>query len=189
MVDNAEATLIKQVLTGQRECYRPLVEKYQKKIFLLACSMLGNPSEAQDMAQEAFLLAYKNLRDLKDRLKFGPWLYGITRNLCYAALRKKRIEPTSLEEISEHEIPDNVVRMWPADEQGTDLRSALLSKLEALPERYRVLLNLKYLEDCSYQEISEMLDLPVDLIRSRLFEGRRLLREGVQQSRSLEHEG
>ena len=189
MVENAEATMIQQVIIGRRECYRPLVEKYQKKIYLLACSMLGNAAEAQDITQEAFLLAYKNLRDLKDRGKYGSWLYGITRNLCYAALRRKRIEPESLEELAPQDAPSNVIPMWPADEEGTDLRSELLSKLESLPDKYRVLLNLKYLDDCSYQEISEMLDLPVDLVRSRLFEGRRMLREGVQKTRSLEHEG
>ncbi|MGC9330014.1 MAG: sigma factor, partial [Candidatus Hinthialibacter sp.] len=55
MTKNAEATLVSQVLNGRRECYRPLVEKYQMKVYLLACSMLGNPSEAQDIAQETFL--------------------------------------------------------------------------------------------------------------------------------------
>ncbi len=187
--DNAEATLIQQVLAGRREFYRPLMEKYQKRVFFLANSILGNSSEAQDIAQEAFLLAYRKLRELKDIEKFGPWLYGITRNLCYSNLRNKKIQPESLDDVQQyHQLP-NVVPMVPITEQGDSLQNTLLKRLETLPEKYRTLLRLKYLEDYSYQEIAEMLDLPVDLVRSRLFEGRRILREGMQKIRSIENDG
>ena len=186
MSDQTDVTLIKQVLSGRKECYRPLVEKYRKIIYHIGFTLLRNISEAQDITQETFLIAYKNLRELKDRKKFGSWLYGIARNLCYETLRKKRIEPELIHEIMESE-KFNVVEMRPSDPNGEDLLESLLNKLESLPEKYRVLLYLKYLEDYSYMEIAEMLDLPVDLVRSRLFEGRRLLREGVLSSRSIDY--
>jgi RNA polymerase sigma-70 factor (ECF subfamily) len=189
MITSTDATLVQQVLSGKRECYRPLVEKYQKKIYILACSILGNAAESQDIAQEAFLVAYNRLGELKDKNKFGSWLYGITRNLCYSARRKQLIAPESLEDLptAEYEY-SNVVSMHPArEEDGTDLLNTLLTRLDQLPEKYSTLLRLKYLQDYSYQEISEMLDMPVDLVRSRLFEGRRILREGVQPIRSEEH--
>jgi len=187
VVENAETTLIQQVLNGRRECYRPLVEKYQKKVYLLACSMITNSAEAQDIAQEAFLLAYKNLHDLKDWTKYGSWLFGITRNLCYTALRHRKIQPQSLDDF-QLENASNVVPMRPTDEDGIDLIDTLLQKLDLLPDKYRNLLRLKYLEDYSYQEISEMLDLPIDRIRSRLFEGRRMLRERVERDRRIEND-
>ena len=77
--------------------------------------------------------------------------------------------------------------MRPPGEDGLDIVETLLAKLDQLPEKYQVLLRLKYLEDYSYQEIAEMLDLPVDLVRSRLFEGRRLLREGMDRIRRVEN--
>jgi RNA polymerase sigma-70 factor (ECF subfamily) len=77
--------------------------------------------------------------------------------------------------------------MRPATENGLDLVDMLILRMERLPEKFRVLLRLKYLEDYSYQEISEMLDIPLDLVRSRLFEGRRLLREKMKKSRSIEY--
>lgn len=187
MVENAEATLIKQVLNGRRECYRPLVEKYQKKVYLLACSMLNHSAEAQDIAQESFLLAYKNLHDLKDWSKYGSWLFGITRNLCYTTLRNRKVQPKSLDEIS-YEYLTNVVPMRPTEEDGIDLIDTMLKKLDLLPDKYRILIRLKYLEDYSYQEISEMLDIPVDRVRSRLFEGRRMLRERIERDRRVEHD-
>ena len=82
----------------------------------------------------------------------------------------------------------------PHDSERYDLSDAekrdlikLIEQGKPLPEKYRVLLYMKYLEDYSYMEIAEMLDLPVDLVRSRLFEGRRLLREGVLSSRSIDY--
>ncbi len=178
---NTEATLIEQVLSGRRECYRPLVEAYQRKVFVLAASMLRNNTEAQDLAQEAFITAYQNLHELRDKTKFGTWLYGITRNLCYAALRKKQIEPEPLDDIPPSQY-NNVVPMRLASNDGEDLLESLLARLEKLPEKYRTLLRMKYMDDLSYQEIAEMLDLTVDIVRSRLFEGRRLLREGMEQA-------
>ena len=193
MTDKTEATLIQQVLSGKTECYRPLVEKYQKKIYLLAYSFMGNASDAQDIAQDAFLAAFKNLSDLQDRTKFGSWLYGITRNLCLSIVRKKQIEPEFLDSLTEEELSirptdSTVRRLSVVTENGLDLVDMLILRMERLPEKYRVLLRLKYLEDYSYEEISEMLDIPLDLVRSRLFEGRRLLRERmINSQRSMEH--
>lgn len=187
MAQNAEATLVSQVLTGRRECYRPLVEKYQTKVYLLACSILGNPSEAQDIAQEVFLVAYKSLHQLKEREKFGSWLFGITRHLCYGSIRKHKIETEPIDSVAYQDIP-NVVPMRPSEENGVDILSLLMNRLEQLPDKYQVLLRLKYLEDYSYQEISEMLDIPVDLVRSRLFEGRRMLREDMDNVRRIANE-
>jgi RNA polymerase sigma-70 factor, ECF subfamily len=180
MFDKTEATLIEQVLHGKTECYRPLVEKYQKKIYLLAYSFIGNSGDAQDIAQEAFLTAYKKLSELKDRTKFGSWLYGITRNLCCSALRKRQVEPEFLDSVPDEDF-SKVISMRPSTENGLDLVDMLILRMERLPEKYRVLLRLKYLEDYSYDEISTMLDLPLDLVRSRLFEGRRLLRERLKK--------
>ncbi len=186
MMNTTEVTLIKQVLSGNQEFYRPLVEKYQQKIFVLAYSLLRNSSEAQDLSQEAFLMAFKKLRELKDQKKFGSWLYGITRNLCYEALRKKHVETDSLDEVPPAKV-GNVISMRGVDDPNEEMLRTMMKKLESMPEKYRILLHLKYLKDLTYQEISEMLDLSVDLVRSRLFEGRRLLREGVEQEWREEH--
>lgn len=185
---NTEATLVQQVLNGKKECYRPLVEAYQRRIYVLAASIMRNSAEAQDIAQESFLVAFKNLHELKDKTKFGTWLYGITRNLCYTALRKKKIEPERLDDVPPSEYA-NVVPMRPSFNEGEDLLDTLLKRLELLPEKYRTLLRLKYMEDLSYQEISEMLDLNIDIVRSRLFEGRRLLREGMEKAWRVQNGG
>lgn len=186
MPEKTEATLIEQVLKGKRECFRPLVETYQKKVFLLAHGMLGHGPEAQDLAQEAFLLAFQKLRELDDPNKFGPWLFGITRNLCYNSIRSRKIQSEPFDEsLPQHTA--NVVALKPKSSDGGELAQDMLKRLERLPEKYRTPLRLKYMEDYSYQEIAELLDWPVDLVRSRLFEGRRILRERMEQTRREEY--
>ncbi len=186
MPDTTEATLIEQVLKGKRECFRPLVEAYQKKVFLLAHGLLGHGPEAQDIAQEVFLLAFQKLRELDDPQKFGSWLYGITRNLCYNAIRKHKIEAEPFDEsLPQHS--SNVVALKPVLNENSEAAQDMMIRLERLPEKYRTPLRLKYLEEYSYQEIAELLDWPVDLVRSRLFEGRRILRERMEQRRREEH--
>lgn len=186
MPEKTEATLIEQVLKGKRECFRPLVESYQKKVFLLANGMLGHGPEAQDIAQEAFLLAFQKLRELDDPNKFGPWLFGITRNLCYNSIRKNRIHSEPFDESLPHHAV-NVVALKPKSSDGGEVAQDMLIRLDRLPEKYRTPLRLKYMEDYSYQEIAELLDWPIDLVRSRLFEGRRILRERMEQARSEEY--
>ncbi|MGC9329114.1 MAG: RNA polymerase sigma factor, partial [Candidatus Hinthialibacter sp.] len=118
---------------------------------------------------------------------FGSWVFGIARNLCYSALRQQKIKTEPIDSVAYQDMP-NVVPMRPSEENGVDILSVLMKRLDDLPEKYRVLLRLKYLEDYSYQEISDMLDIPVDLVRSRLFEGRRLLREDLDSVRRIAHE-
>ncbi len=178
--DQTDAALIKQVISGKQECYRPLVDKYQNRVYHLAISMLHHTAEAQDITQEAFLTAYKNIRRLHNHAKFGSWLYGITRNLCMEALRKRKLEPeyvgTDFVEIADRELE---TEPKVSALNGTDITELLIGKLKQMPEKYQTLLRLKYLQDYSYQQIADMLDMPVDLVRSRLFEGRKLLRDEV----------
>lgn len=183
-----EITLIAQVLKGQRECFRPLVEAYQRKVFHLACSLVGNPTEAQDIAQETFLTAFQNLGRLKQHARFSSWLFGITRNLCYEALRQRKLDPQPFEETQDYAAPQ-VISLNKETDPNQDLVRQMMARLERLPEKYRVLLRLKYLENYRYAEIAELLDLPVDLVRSRLFEGRRILREGLERAKGHESYG
>lgn len=187
MTETTESALIQQVRRGRQECFRPLVERYQNRVFVLACSLVGNPTEAQDIAQDVFLAAYEKLHTLSDPTRFGPWLFGITRNLCFGALRKRNVIHEPLEAHQDH-LAGNVVPLYVRREGQEDPLTALLDRLNRLPEKYQQVLRLKYLEDYSYQDIADMLDLSVDLVRSRLFEGRKLLRERLDQLRGTSNE-
>ncbi|MEK7767376.1 MAG: sigma-70 family RNA polymerase sigma factor, partial [bacterium] len=92
MEDRTDAALIHQARTGDREAFRGLVERHQDRVFGLAVTMLGNRTEAEDVAQEVFLKAYRNLAAFRGDARFGTWLYRVTVNACWDVLRKRRRE-------------------------------------------------------------------------------------------------
>ncbi len=172
----SDAELVQRVLAGRREWFQTLVERYRKKVYSLAYSILSNWQDAQDVAQEAFFSAYRRLPDLRDPKKFGAWLFGTTRHLCYVALREKRV-------IGEH-IPVEQIGSAaagpPQEEAQDDQLALMLAAMEDLPDKYQLLLRLKYLGGYSYREIAQLADVPEVTVKSRLFEGRRMLRERVE---------
>ncbi len=184
MSEAPDADLVQQTIRGDREAFRPLVTRYQERVYLLATSWLRDPSDAQDVTQETFYVAYRHLPELRDSAKFSSWLFGITRNLCHVWMRKRRIvdECVPLEDV------ENQLQVEPSGPYGgsfglgetrEELLNLLHAGLNALPDKYQILLRLKYLSGVSYHEIAEMLDLPEATIKSRLFEARRILREKI----------
>ena len=172
--ETCDAMLVQRVLGGDREAFGCLVNRHQQSVYNLAYSILGSWQDAQDVAQEAFFAAFRRLPELRDRNKFGNWLFGTTRHLCYVLLRRRRVvgEQVPLDQV------EGLVAESPAEAEE-DRGSLALKAIEALPDKYQVLLRLKYLSGYSYRRISEMFDLPEVTVKSRLFEGRRMLREHI----------
>ncbi|MFH1738910.1 MAG: sigma-70 family RNA polymerase sigma factor [bacterium] len=171
----SDADLVERVLTGDREAFGRLVDRYQQGVYNLAYAILGSWQDAQDIAQEAFFAAFRRLPELRDWNKFGNWLFGTTRHLCYVLLRRRRV-------VGE-QVPLEDVEAFIAESPSTDEEDRIaltLNAIEKLPDKYQVLLRLKYLGGYSYRRISEMSDLPEVTVKSRLFEGRRMLREHIE---------
>lgn len=185
MSEARDADLVRQVVRGDDDAFRPLVARYEQRVYILAISWLGDPAEAQDVTQETFYAAYRRLPELRDAEKFRAWLFGTARNLCHVWLRKRRLfgEPVPLETLEDapfEKIPHpSYEAVNPLGETREELLTRLHASLDRLPDKYQTLLRLKYLSGSSYREIAEMMDLPEATIKSRLFEARRLLRERV----------
>jgi RNA polymerase sigma-70 factor (ECF subfamily) len=170
----SDADLVQRVLVGKREAFRFLVERYRQSVYNLAYSILGSREDAQDIAQEAFLAAYRRLPELRDWDKFGSWLFGTTRHLCYVLLRRRRVLGG--------QVPIEGADTLAAEARESteeDHMTMMLEAMGGLPDKYQVLLRLKYLGGYSYKVIAEMMDLPEITVKSRLFEARRMLRERV----------
>lgn len=170
----SDADLVQRVLVGRREAFQVLVKRYRQSVYNLAYSILGSREDAQDVAQEAFFAAYRRLPNLRDWSKFGSWLFGTARHLCYVILRRRRV-------VGEQVPLSEAERLSGESRDGTeeDHLTIVLEAMEDLPDKYKVLLRLKYLGGYSYRRIAEMMDLPEIVVKSRLFEGRRMLRERV----------
>ncbi|HZW82939.1 MAG TPA: sigma-70 family RNA polymerase sigma factor [Candidatus Deferrimicrobium sp.] len=167
------------VVQGDKQAFAELVKRYEKPIFALAYRMVGNPEDAKDVAQEAFLKAYRAMATFKENSRFSPWLYAIANNLCIDFLRRKGRNNLSLDEA----LPEGGERQIPGGIEPSKAYEQLETKvlvqkvLNKLPEKYKNVLILRHMQDLSYEEIAQTLGISVSLVKTHLFRAREALRQ------------
>ncbi|MEH6993617.1 RNA polymerase sigma factor SigW [Neobacillus drentensis] len=177
---------IKQVIKGDQDAFADIVEIYSNSIFQLGYRMLGNRHEAEDIAQEAFIRAYVNIKSFNQDLKFSTWLFRIATNLCIDRIRKKKPDYyldaevsgtdglTMYSQLSSNSpLPENEL-------ESLELQETVQKEILKLPEKYRSVIVLKYMEELSLNEISEILDMPLGTVKTRIHRGREALRQQLR---------
>lgn len=173
-----DAELVAKSLGGNRDAFRQIVERYQTLISSLAYCATGNMSQSEDLAQETFVSAWKQLANLREPAKLRPWLCGITRFLISKEFRRQGREPDhaaeSLEAVDEWVSPEPL----PPDQAISEEEKVILWRsLERIPEIYREPLVLFYREHQSIETVAHCLELSEDAVKQRLSRGRKLLQE------------
>ena len=155
----------------QKLVYERLLARYQGKVLRLAMSYLGSRSDAEDLAQEAFVRVWRALPSYDGRASLSTWIYVITRNACLSELQRRKRRPTSpLDEAAEPRPHEGRPTTPPSD---TRLDCDAL--LRTLPETQRQVVALFYLEERSYEQVAALLDMPLNTVRSHLHRARRHL--------------
>jgi RNA polymerase sigma-70 factor (ECF subfamily) len=169
----AEAAAIERVLAGDAEAFAPLVRRYLRPAHTIATRLLGNPQDAEDLVQEAFLTALANLQSFDRTRPFGPWFYRIvwTRGLN----RRKSLARRATEPLEPERHPGRSDPLVEAER--SELAETVRSALAQLPERQRLIVQLFDLDGFSGAEIGSMLGLNPGTVRWYLHQGRRALRE------------
>lgn len=177
---------IKQVLKGDQDAFAEIVEIYSNSIYQLGYRMLGNRHEAEDIAQEAFIRAYVNIKSFNQDLKFSTWLFRIATNLCIDRMRKKKPDYYLDAEVSGTDgltMYSQLASNSPLPEmelESLELQESVQKEILKLPEKYRSVIVLKYIEELSLNEISEILDLPLGTVKTRIHRGREALRQQLR---------
>ncbi|MBD3291662.1 MAG: sigma-70 family RNA polymerase sigma factor [Armatimonadia bacterium] len=181
--------LVERARQGDRAAFGQLVDEYKDKIYNYVARMLNDPYEAEDVTQEAFLRAYRSLPRFRGASSFHTWLYRIASNLAIDVVRKrKRQDPTfSLDEPIEsddgeyeREIPDDTGS--PEDRTSTrETRVAVRRAIMELPEKLRDVMILYELQGETYEDIADILDVPLGTVKSRLFNARNRLKESLEE--------
>jgi len=177
---------IKQLLKGDQNAFSEIVELYKDKVYQICYRMLGNPTEAEDLAQEAFVRAYINITSYNMNRKFSTWLYRIATNLCIDRIRKKKpdyyldAEITGTEGLTMYSQVAADIQLPEDEVENMELQETIQKEILKLPEKYRSVIVLKYIEELPLKEISEILDLPLGTVKTRIHRGREALREQLR---------
>ncbi|CAM4015962.1 RNA polymerase sigma factor SigW [Cohnella lubricantis] len=181
-----ETRLARLARKGDQRAFAEIVDLYKDKLYHLAYRMMNNRQEAEDIVQECFLRVYKHLDRYDENQKFSTWIYRIATNLCIDRLRKRKPTYSLDAESSEHEGLDGYA-MMPSDDR-TPESEMLLSEtqriireaIETLPPKYKSVIVLRYLQDMSLQEISEVMGMPVTTVKTRVHRGREYMRKKLE---------
>lgn len=163
--------LVENFLSGDDSAFEQLLKKYLKPVYNFLYQFTGDRTALDDLSQITFLKAWKNLRRFDQSRSFKTWLFSIAKNTAYDFLKKKKSIPFSffengegynkLEEIEENKLlPDEIL-------ERQDLTQEMEKKLKEIPQAYRIILFMRYKDDLTIAEISEILGLPYNTIKSQ----------------------
>ena len=172
--------LVQRATEGDQRAYAELMGRYRDAIYYMLLKMVNNASDAEDLTIEAFGKAFKNITQYAPNYAFSTWLFKIATNNCIDFIRKKKASHVSLDHTdAEHEKATKDIQAPVLDpeetlinEQKIKLMRSLVAKLKP---RYRKLIELRYFNELSYEEIAEELELPIGTVKAQLFRARELL--------------
>jgi RNA polymerase sigma-70 factor (ECF subfamily) len=175
MIVDDDQRLVEQALRGDTKAFESLVEKYQKLVFNLAYKMSRDYDDSADITQTVFLKVFEKLKSFDTKYKFFSWLYRIAVNESLNAVQKRvPSERFNEETVVSQDTPYDSIDSEDASQR---VQEALLE----LDLNYRVVIVLRHFQDLSYEEISQILDIPEKKVKSRLFSGRTMLRTICQR--------
>ncbi|MDD4509559.1 MAG: sigma-70 family RNA polymerase sigma factor [Oscillospiraceae bacterium] len=176
-----EQDLVRLAKKGDVGAFGTLVRANEAKVYNLTLRMTGNPEDARDLAQEAFLLAYRRLPAFRMECSFSTWLYRLTANLCIDFLRRERRRKSmtvSMEDqMGQQEEGANQWQEPQAELERLEMRAVLEQGISRLSEEHRQILLLREMSGLSYEEIGSLLKLEAGTVKSRLARARTQLRE------------
>lgn len=184
-----EKRLLRLSREGDRQAFAEIVEIYKDKIHSLGLRMLGNMQDAEDIAQETFMRVFANLHRYDEQYKISTWIYRIANNLCIDKIRKRKVRSNQFSlDAQIHGTEGLELHDTIHDEEPSPLQQVLQYELQvtvrdailALTPKYRTIMILRYLEDLSLQEISDIVGLPVATVKTRVHRGREALRKSLK---------
>lgn len=184
---SSDEAIVKRVQQGDVSAYNILVIKYQHKVAQIISKFVGNSSDVNDVAQEAFIKAYKAINNFRGESSFYTWLYRIVVNAAKTYLesnskRKNHIDVDSEEfqsidsqgVLTSRESPDKII-------ESQELQQVILSAMNELPEELRQAIMLREVEGMSYEDMADLLQIPIGTVRSRIFRARQFIEEKMSK--------
>ena len=173
--------LVKQVCMGETQLFRLLIERHQQHIFNLCYRMLQQFEEADDATQDTFLKAYRSLKQFRGDARLKTWLCRIARNECLNRLRHENMASLDQQLTTDYsfQIADSTPSPLELIEQR-ETQSIVHEAINKLPHQYRLVITLFHLNGLSYEEISQVMEIPMGTVKTYIFRARELLKSKLQ---------
>jgi len=173
---NGDYELVRQAIGGGDDAFETLVRDNQRMVYALALRMLKNPTTAEDIAQEAFIKAYRNLETFRSGSKFSTWIYRITYNTAIDHIRKRKdeVELAEWDGASDTDTPEESLI-------GRETSRQVRDALKQISPEYRRVLELFYFSGKKYREVAEITDLPLNTVKTYIYRGKKELLNVVQK--------
>jgi len=183
-----DATLVSACQVGDQDAFTLLVQRHQRFVFNVVFRMLGQYEEANEVTQETFLAVWQGLPGFRGNARFSTWLYRIAYNCALKQLeQRKRDQALQLAiQVEQADQRINNDERIAAEIEAHDRQTIVREHLSKLPAKYRIVLVLRHLQEMTYEEMAEILAMPIGTIKTHLFRARHLLKERLE---ALEHEG
>ncbi|MCI2429519.1 sigma-70 family RNA polymerase sigma factor [Candidatus Acetothermia bacterium] len=178
-----ELKLIRRSLDGDKNAWGEIVKRYKISVFGVALGILGNPADAEDAAQDAFIRAYQGLHTFHLDKRFSTWIFAITANLCKNKLRRDRLLAPLKYITRATQSHHNPEAQLAQDQRSQTMRDAL----DQLSPKYRMPLVLRYYGDLEYKEIAEMMKLPEGTVKTRIHRAKSELKRLLEQKGVVGH--
>ncbi|MEL7534944.1 MAG: sigma-70 family RNA polymerase sigma factor [Bacteroidota bacterium] len=183
--------LVAAAQRGEQPAFETLLKKYRKSVYYMLLKMVKNADDAEDLTQEAFAKAFNSINKFDSKYAFSTWLFRIATNNCIDFIRKKRVQTISIDQSVEGDDGSNMtfdVRDDDLDPNDTMLKKQrakyLTMAIDRLPEKYRVLVELRYFKEFSYDEVAKELQIPLGTVKAQLFRARELLNQELKNVKS-----
>ena len=168
-------TCVEKFLNGEKAYFNILVQQLQRPIYTLSLRMTGDAEMAKDLTQDIFLKVYKNLASYNNSVKITTWIYTIATNTCIDYLRKKK-DILLFDDHQQAEFEQQTYDLPGHALENRELRRHIYEKIDCLPEHYRIVVILKYINELSFEEISLILNQPVNTVKTKLYRAKDILK-------------
>jgi RNA polymerase sigma-70 factor (ECF subfamily) len=182
VVEQDDQLLVVASKNGDQEAFAQLVQRYQRLVFNLVYRMLHQYEEATEITQETFLAAWQGLPSFRGDARFPTWLYRIAYNCSLKQLELRKRDRALQVALEAKKTLENVndEQRENAELDARDRQILIQEHLSHLPSKYRIVLILRHLQDMTYEEMAEILTMPIGTIKTHLFRARNLLKERLQ---------
>lgn len=167
--------LVQRAKDGQVECFSELVRRHQTVVYNLSYRFMRDASLAEDMAQEAFLKGFRLLKGFRGDCRFSTWMYRVTCSVCLTELSRRRRRG----EVALTEDDSDCLTVAPA--RPRDTAEIVTACIQRLPDRYAAIMTMYYLKEISYEEIAEVMQIPMGTLKTWMHRARKQLRKIVEQ--------